>query len=75
VDDKSDELEALCRLERYVRCTPVIYVLFNSLFLSYYTHPDTPRVDYPDGFQGTSIPVYGPAVAKLIEGRLDGTIV
>jgi len=41
---------------------------------TYHTHPNTPRVDYPEGFQGTEIPVHGPAVAKLIEDRLDGHI-
>lgn len=41
---------------------------------SYFTHPDTPGVNYPEGFQGTSIPVYGPAVAQIIEDRLDGKI-
>jgi hypothetical protein len=40
----------------------------------YHSHPDTPGVDYPEGFQGTSIPVYGPAVAKVIEDRLDGKL-
>jgi len=41
---------------------------------TYHTHPNTPGVGYPEGFQGTSIPVYGPAVAKMIEDRLDGKI-
>ncbi|KAJ7175931.1 hypothetical protein C8R46DRAFT_75001 [Mycena filopes] len=33
-----------------------------------------PSVDYPDGFQGNSIPVHGPTVAKLIEDRVGGRI-
>ena len=31
-----------------------------------------PGVDYPEGFQGSEIPVYGPTVAKLIENRAAG---
>jgi hypothetical protein len=31
-----------------------------------------PNIDYPDGFQGTQIPVFGPTVAKLIEDRVAG---
>ena len=38
----------------------------------YHTYPDTPPVAYPEGFQGTSIPVHGPTVARVIEDRLDG---
>lgn len=38
----------------------------------YFTHPNTPLVAYPEGFQGTRIPVYGPTVAKVLEDRLDG---
>ncbi|TFK75344.1 hypothetical protein BDN72DRAFT_874573 [Pluteus cervinus] len=38
---------------------------------TYFTHPNEPRVDYPEGFQGISIPVYGPAVAKLVEDQLE----
>jgi hypothetical protein len=33
-----------------------------------------PQVDYPEGFQGTEIPVFGPAVAKLIEDRVAGQV-
>ncbi|KAK0487156.1 hypothetical protein IW261DRAFT_594810 [Armillaria novae-zelandiae] len=29
-------------------------------------------VDYPEGFQGNEIPVYGPTVAQIIEDRVDG---
>lgn len=38
------------------------------------SYPNEPQVDYPDGFQGNSIPVYGPMVAKLIEDRIDGKL-
>jgi len=41
---------------------------------TYFTHPDTPFVAYPEGFQGTRIPVHGPTVAKLLEDRLDGKL-
>ncbi|KAH7915202.1 hypothetical protein BJ138DRAFT_174726 [Hygrophoropsis aurantiaca] len=41
---------------------------------TYYTEENTPHVSYPEGFQGTSIPVYGPAVADLIEKRVAGLI-
>jgi len=41
---------------------------------TYFTHPDTPYVAYPEGFQGTRIPVYGPMVAKMLEDRLDGKL-
>ena len=43
-------------------------------FLRYHTYPDNPPVAYPEGFQGTSIPVHGPTVAKVIEDRLDGKL-
>jgi hypothetical protein len=37
-------------------------------------HDTKPEVNYPDGFQGNSIPVYGPTVAKLIEDRVAGLL-
>ncbi|TFK54523.1 hypothetical protein OE88DRAFT_1655227 [Heliocybe sulcata] len=39
-----------------------------------YTWPNHPGVDYPEGFQGTEIPVHGPSVAKLIEDRIEGRV-
>lgn len=33
-----------------------------------------PRVDYPDGFQGNYIPAHGPAIAQLIEDRVERRI-
>jgi hypothetical protein len=39
---------------------------------TWHTLPNKPRVDYPEGFQGPDIPAYGPKVAELIEGRVDG---
>ncbi|EGN99971.1 hypothetical protein SERLA73DRAFT_53149 [Serpula lacrymans var. lacrymans S7.3] len=41
---------------------------------TYYTKGDTPRVAYPEGFQGEQIPVYGPTVAKIVEDRVGGLI-
>jgi len=36
------------------------------------TWPDSPKVNYPQGFQGKHvIPVYGPYVAQFIERRPD----
>ena len=40
---------------------------------SYFTEK-TPKVAYPQGFQGTSIPVYGPNVASIIEKRIAGEL-
>ncbi|KZT29048.1 hypothetical protein NEOLEDRAFT_1057283 [Neolentinus lepideus HHB14362 ss-1] len=39
-----------------------------------HTWPNQPHVNYPEGFQGTEIPVHGPYVAKLIEDRIEGRI-
>ncbi|KAJ9108971.1 hypothetical protein QFC21_000294 [Naganishia friedmannii] len=36
----------------------------------YFTHPDTPKVAYPEGFQGNEIPIDGKVVADLIHARL-----
>ncbi|KDR78102.1 hypothetical protein GALMADRAFT_138246 [Galerina marginata CBS 339.88] len=41
---------------------------------SHHTYPNKPNVDYPDGFQGNEIPVYGPGIAQLIEERIAGKI-
>lgn len=35
-----------------------------------FTYPNIPPVEYPDGFQGNSIPLDGKAVAQLCEQRL-----
>ena len=50
------------------------YFILDRRSLRYFTHPDTPIAAYPEGFQGTSIPVHGPTVAKLLEDRLDGKL-
>lgn len=36
----------------------------------YHTAPNEPKVDYPEGFQGTEITVVGEVVAQLIDDRL-----
>jgi hypothetical protein len=35
-----------------------------------FTAPDTPKIAYPEGFQGNEIPLNGKAVADLITQRL-----
>jgi hypothetical protein len=47
------------------------YAVWNDTI---FTHPNEPRVDYPEGFQENYIPVDGPTVAKLIEDRIDGKV-
>ena len=42
----------------------------SSEFCRAFTRPDVPRVDYPDGFQGNSIPIDGALVARLCHERL-----
>ncbi|TFY75491.1 hypothetical protein EWM64_g8519, partial [Hericium alpestre] len=46
------------------------YAIWNDTSMSY---PDSKLINsnYPEGFQGTQIPVYGPHVAKIIEERAD----
>ncbi|EIW63163.1 uncharacterized protein TRAVEDRAFT_141857 [Trametes versicolor FP-101664 SS1] len=39
---------------------------------TYHTYPNEPQVNYPEGFQGTEIPVYPPTVVKVIEDRIAG---
>ncbi|KAF4590490.1 hypothetical protein EYR38_009791 [Pleurotus pulmonarius] len=41
---------------------------------TYYSAAEKPNVNYPEGFQGNEIPVHGPAIAKLIEDRVEGRI-
>ncbi|TCD67077.1 hypothetical protein EIP91_000590 [Steccherinum ochraceum] len=38
------------------------------------THPRAPWVAYPEGFQGTQIPVHAPTVIKIIEDRVAGKL-
>jgi hypothetical protein len=40
----------------------------------YRTLPNKPDVEYPEGFQGSEIPVYAPTIVQLIEDRLDGKL-
>ncbi|CDO72793.1 hypothetical protein BN946_scf184994.g46 [Trametes cinnabarina] len=39
---------------------------------TYHTLPNKPQVNYPEGFQGTEIPVYAPTVVQVIEERIAG---
>ncbi|KAJ7288264.1 hypothetical protein C8J57DRAFT_1279634 [Mycena rebaudengoi] len=41
---------------------------------THHTMPNKPQVDYPDGFQKNYIPVHGPAIAQLIEDRVEGKL-
>ncbi|KIJ67844.1 hypothetical protein HYDPIDRAFT_83773 [Hydnomerulius pinastri MD-312] len=41
---------------------------------TYFTEENTPRVNYPEEFQGERIPVYGPNVANIIEKRIAGEL-
>lgn len=37
---------------------------------TYFTRPDVPPVNYPEGFQGNAIPIDGELVARLCHERL-----
>lgn len=39
-----------------------------------YFAENIPKVDYPDGFQGDRIPVYGPNIASVIEKQVAGEL-
>ncbi|KAI0344519.1 hypothetical protein BDW22DRAFT_1354593 [Trametopsis cervina] len=41
---------------------------------TYHTHPNLPWVAYPEGFQGTRIPVYAPNVIDIIKDRVAGKL-
>jgi hypothetical protein len=61
-------------MERHVSLLILsVFVLLNDI-VRYHTYPEDIRVDYPEGFQGTEIPVYGPVVAKVIEDRIEGRL-
>ncbi len=45
------------------------YAVWND---TWYTHPDEPGVDYPEGFQENYIPVHGETVAMVVERHVDG---
>lgn|SRR5712671_5732900 len=59
----------------FIWASCAIIVLTRSACRSEYsstTYPEVTYPNYPEGFQGSQIPVYGPYVAKLIEDRADG---
>lgn len=74
MDDSGDGYEAFCRPKRHVsfRSLHHLLLMLNFNYNRYYTHPNLPWVDYPEGFQGTEIPVYAPTVVKIIEDRVAG---
>ena len=58
---------------------PHFFLSFSFKVLDCYIHrhrayADKPEVSYPDGFQGNSIPVYGPYISQIIEDRVDGKL-
>ena len=57
--------------ELYLKIDGLIIMLLRSECSST-TAPEWTWPNYPEGFQGSQIPVHGPYVAKLIEDRADG---
>ena len=49
-------------------------MLLIQCVFSYHTHPTLPWVAYPEGFQGTQIPVYAPTVIQIIQDRIAGKL-
>ncbi|KAF9487953.1 hypothetical protein BDN71DRAFT_1404003 [Pleurotus eryngii] len=49
------------------------FSVWNDTYV-YHSAADKPDVNYPEGFQSNQIPVHGPAIAKLIEDRVEGRI-
>ncbi|CCM05689.1 uncharacterized protein FIBRA_07920 [Fibroporia radiculosa] len=41
---------------------------------TYHSYPETVWPNYPEGFQGTQIPVHAPAVTQLIQDRIAGRL-
>ena len=76
MDSRKSWAQTLRCLERYVcSISPLLPLDRASLTRhSYFTSPNLPSVAYPEGFQGTEIPVYGPTVAALIEERVEGRL-
>ena len=80
MDDAGSRDETLRRVERHVRgfffgTLLKIGVLIVTPLRSECSSTSAPEwtwPNYPEGFQGSQIPVHGPYVAKLIEDRADG---
>ncbi|KAJ6505732.1 hypothetical protein C8R47DRAFT_1066629 [Mycena vitilis] len=53
-----------------VICRMKHFAVWNDTYRTEGVGEGKPSVDYPDGFQGNSIPAHGPAVAQLIEDRV-----
>ncbi|KAJ7927965.1 hypothetical protein B0H13DRAFT_2550536 [Mycena leptocephala] len=47
------------------------FAVWNDTYRSEGIGEGKPRVDYPNGFQGNYIPAHGPALAQLIEDRIE----
>jgi hypothetical protein len=50
------------------------FAFWNDTFRTAGHGEGKPDVAYPAGFQGNYIPVHGPAVAQLIEDRVEGRV-
>ena len=65
---------ALRLLGKHVSLSPVVTMCLplQKLILCYsaFTRPDVPKVAYPEGFQGNSIPIDGALVARLCHERI-----
>ncbi|KAJ7652682.1 hypothetical protein DFH06DRAFT_1299482 [Mycena polygramma] len=46
------------------------FAVWNDTYRTEGVAEGKPSVDYPEGFQGNSIPAHGPAIAQLIEDRV-----
>ncbi|KAJ7615753.1 hypothetical protein DFH06DRAFT_1286133 [Mycena polygramma] len=46
------------------------FAVWNDTYRTEGVGEGKPSVDYPEGFQGNSIPAHGPAIAQLIEDRV-----
>ena len=58
-------IAASAHLDNVTRTAVLAHVLDRT-----FTNPEVPRVNYPEGFQGNSIPLNGEVVAKLCLERL-----
>jgi hypothetical protein len=50
------------------------FAVWNDTFRTAGHAEGKPDVAYPEGFQGNYIPTHGPAVAKLVEDRVEGKV-
>ncbi|KAJ7505244.1 hypothetical protein B0H11DRAFT_1977680 [Mycena galericulata] len=50
------------------------FAVWNDTYRTEGVGEGKPNVDYPDGFQGNYIPAHGPAIAQLIDDRVEGRL-